>query len=107
MFKTMEIGGKELELAANAATPFRFKQVFHKDLFSVLGNEERAAEEGVETITQLAYIMTKQAEKADMNKLSEDGFIQWLEDFPPMAFVDSAEEILNAYMDQTEGTATP
>lgn len=107
MFKTMEIGGKELELVANAATPFRFKQVFHKDLFSVLGNEERAAEEGVETITQLAYIMTKQAEKADMNKLSEDGFIQWLEDFPPMAFVDSAEEILNAYMDQTEGTATP
>ena len=107
MFKTMEIGGKELELVANAATPFRFKQVFHKDLFSILGNEERAAEEGVETITQLAYIMTKQAEKADMNKLSEDGFIQWLEDFPPMAFVDSAEEILNAYMDQTEGTATP
>lgn len=107
MFKTMEIGGKELELVANAATPFRFKQVFHKDLFSVLGNEERAAEEGVETITQLAYIMTKQAEKADMNKLSEDGFIDWLEDFPPMAFVDSAEEILNAYMDQTEGTATP
>lgn len=107
MFKTMEIGGKELELVANAATPFRFKQVFHKDLFSVLGNEERAAEEGVETITQLAYIMVKQAEKADMNKLSEDGFIQWLEDFPPMAFVDSAEEILNAYMDQTEGTATP
>ena len=107
MFKTMKIGGKELELVANAATPFRFKQVFHKDLFSVLGNEERAAEEGVETITQLAYVMTKQAEKADMNKLSEDGFIQWLEDFPPMAFVDSAEEILNAYMDQTEGTATP
>ena len=107
MFKTMEIGGKELELVANAATPFRFKQVFHKDLFSVLGNEERAAEEGVETITQLAYVMTKQAEKADMNKLSEDGFISWLEDFPPMAFVDSAEEILNAYMDQTEGTATP
>lgn len=103
----MEIGGKELELVANAATPFRFKQVFHKDLFSVLGNEERAAEEGVETITQLAYVMTKQAEKADMNKLSEDGFIDWLEDFPPMAFVDSAEEILNAYMDQTEGTATP
>lgn len=103
----MKIGGKELELVANAATPFRFKQVFHKDLFSVLGNEERAAEEGVETITQLAYVMTKQAEKADMNKLSEDGFIQWLEDFPPMAFVDSAEEILNAYMDQTEGTATP
>lgn len=107
MFKTMEIGGKELELVANAATPFRFKQVFHKDLFSILGNEERAAEEGVETITQLAYVMTKQAEKADMNKLSEDGFIDWLEEFPPMAFVDSAEEILNAYMDQTQGTATP
>jgi hypothetical protein len=107
MFKKITIDGKEIELAANAATPFRFKQVFRKDLFSILGNEAKAETEGVEAVTQLAFIMAKQAEKADMNKLNEDVFIEWLEDFGPMAFVESAEEILNAYMDSTVGTATP
>ena len=107
MFKKITIDGKELEFAANAATPFRFKQVFHKDLFSILGNEQKAESEGVEAVTQLAYIMAKQAEKADMNKLSEDEFMTWLEDFSGMAFVSAAEDILNIYMDSTVGTSTP
>ena len=107
MFKKITIDGKEIELTANAATPFRFKQTFHKDLFAILGNEAKAESEGVEAVTQLAYIMAKQAEKADMGKLNEDDFIAWLEDFSAMAFVNSAEEILNVYMDSTVGTATP
>ena len=107
MFKTITIDGKEIDFAANAATPFRFKQTFHKDLFAVLGNEQKAETEGVEAVTQLAYIMAKQAEKADMGKLNEDDFITWLEGFSPMAFVNSAEDILNAYMDSTVSTATP
>lgn len=107
MFKTITIDGRELELSANAATPFRFKQVFKKDLFAILGNEDKAQNEGVEAVTKLAYIMAKQAEKADMNKLNEDGFIEWLEGFGSMAFVESAEDILNVYMDSTIGTAIP
>lgn len=107
MFKKLTIDGNEMEFAANAATPFRFKQVFHKDLFSILGNEQKAESEGVEAVTQLAYIMAKQAEKADMNKLSEDEFMTWLEDFSGMAFVSAAEDILNIYMDSTVGTSTP
>lgn len=107
MLKTLNIGGQEVELMANAATPFRFKQVFQKDLFQILGNQEKAEAEGVEAVTQLAYIMAKQAEKTDMTKLNYEGFIEWLEDFSAMAFVDSAEDILNIYMDQQATTSTP
>ena len=49
MFTTLTIDGREMGFAANAATPFRFKQTFHKDLFYILGNETRAAEEGDNT----------------------------------------------------------
>ena len=107
MIKTVSIEGKDMELAANAATPFRFRQVFKKDLLSILGNEKKAEEEGFETIMQLAFIMAKQAEKADMTKLNEDTFIEWLEDFGSMAFVEAAEDILNVYMDSTVSTAHP
>lgn len=107
MYKTIAIDGKEMSVAANAATPFRYKQVFHQDLFAVFGNEKRAEEEGAEAVMRLAYIMTKQAEGADMNKLNEDDFITWLEGFSAMAFVDAADEIVNAYMDNTKTSATP
>ena len=107
MFRKITIDGKEVELAANAATPFRYKQVFKQDLFSILGNEEKAETQGVEAVTQLAYIMSKQAEKADMNKLNYDEFLIWLEEFGPMAFVNSAEEIMNTYMESTVGTSMP
>ena len=107
MFKTLNIDGKEIEFSANAATPFRYRQVFHKDLLSILGNEEKAENEGVEAVTELAFIMAKQAEKADMGKLNEDVFFEWLEGFGSMAFVNNAEDILNIYMESTETTATP
>lgn len=107
MFVKMKIGEKDVELSANAATPFRFKQVFHKDLFSILGNEQRAEQEGFETISQLTYIMAKQAEKADLTKLNEDDFIGWLEGFEPMDFANSAEDILNAYMGNMVTSANP
>lgn len=107
MFKTLNIDGKEVEFSANAATPFRYRQVFHKDLLSILGNEEKAQNEGVEAVTELAFIMAKQAEKADMGKLNEEVFFEWLEGFGSMAFVNNAEDILNVYMESTETTSMP
>lgn len=107
MFKTLNIDGREVEFSANAATPFRYRQIFHKDLLSILGNEEKAQNEGVEAVTELAFIMAKQAEKADMGKLNEEVFFEWLEGFGSMAFVNNAEDILNIYMESTETTSMP
>lgn len=107
MYKTISVDGKELGFVANAATPFRFKQIFGRDLLQILGDEKKAENEGVEAVTELAFIMNKQAEKADMNKLSYEEFLNWLEDFGAMAFINSAEEILGVYMDSTLGTSTP
>ena len=58
-------------------------------------------------MTELAFVMAKQAEKCDMGKLNEEVFLEWLEGFGSMAFVNNAEEILNVYMESTESTATP
>ena len=107
MFKTLNIDGREVDFSANAATPFRYRQIFHKDLLSILGNEEKAQNEGVEAVTELAFIMAKQAEKADMGKLNEEVFFEWLEGFGSMAFVNNAEDILNIYMESTETTSMP
>lgn len=107
MFKTITIDGKDMEFTANAATPFRYKQVFKSDLFYVLADEKRVEEEGAEVVMRLAYIMSKQAEKTDMGKLNEEDFISWLEGFSAMAFINSADEIMSVYTDSTIGTSMP
>lgn len=108
MIKTVKIGGGEVILAANAATPYRFKQVFHKDLFQIFtASTNNTEEENIglaDTITKLAFIMNKQAEKADMNALSEDGFYSWLENYAPLDIVLAGEEIISFYMSSTQGT---
>ena len=107
MYKKVTVDGKEMEFAANAATPFRYKQVFKRDLLSIFANEDNAQAEGVEAVTELAYIMNRQAEKADMNKLTYDEFISWLEGFSPMAFVEAAEDIMDVYVGSSETSSTP
>lgn len=106
MYKKIEIDGKEMEFVANAATPFRYKQIFSKDLLTILGNENTTGE-SVEAVMELAFVMAKQAEKTNMNKLNYDEFISWLEGFSPMALIDKAEELVSIYTDSTVGTSTP
>ena len=110
MIKTVKIGGGEVILAANAATPYRYKQVFGEDLFQILAASPNKTEEEnitlTDTITKLTYIMSKQAEKADMSALSVDGFYSWLEDYAPLDIVFAGEEIISFYMSSTQGTVT-
>lgn len=98
MFKKIKVGGKEVDMLANAATPIRFRQVFGKNLLKYFmgdeSNEEVAAMTG-----ELAYIMAKAGEGADMNRLSIDDYISWLEGFDATDFVDPAtvSEIIKLY----------
>lgn len=106
----VKVGGDEITLIANAATPFRFKQVFNTDLLTVFQKSTQSEEDNMilsEVVTQLAYIMSKQAEKADMNQLSLDDFYAWLEDYEALDFVNVGQEIINAYVASTIASSTP
>lgn len=98
-------GGKEIKLAANAATPFRYKQLFGADLLKLFQRSTTSEEEGMalaDVIAQLAFIMNRQAEGADMNTLSVDEFFTWLEGFEAMDLVNVGQEILDVYISTTK-----
>ena len=102
-------GGKEVKLAANAATPFRFKQLFGKDLLRIFNDSSKDEEEMIglaDTVTELAFIMNSQAEGKDMSRLSMDEFYSWLEGYEPMDFIVKAQEVINVYLSSTQVTAT-
>ena len=97
-------GGKEIKLAANAATPFRFKQLFGSDLLRMFQQSTKSEDDQMvlaDVVSQLAYIMNKQAEGANMNDISMDDFFSWLEGFEAMDLVSAGEQIMNVYLSST------
>lgn len=110
MTKTIKIGGGEVKLAANAATPLRYKQLFNKDLFKIFAAASKNEEDGIalaDTVSELAFIMAKQGEEADMNTLTFDEYVEWLEGYAPMDLVLVSEEVMNFYLQSTNGSVIP
>lgn len=99
MIKEIQVGGKVIPMLSNAATPVYFRQVFGKDLLVFLQgmNKEGISEGFSETISELAYTMTKQADGAKLVHLSFDNYLKWLEDFGPLDFETASAEILSLY----------
>lgn len=106
MEKVIKIGAKDVTLAANAATPIRFRNIFGKDLLTIIS--EGTSSEGVnmnvasEVAPQLAFLMAKTAEKADMTKLNEDKLLEWLEQFEAMDVINATEQIFQVYFGDSE-----
>ena len=100
MTKEITIGGKQITFTANAATPIYYKQFFKKDLMKYTGvNEQEAAMELVDgDINELAFIMAKQADKADMLKLTFANYLEWLECFNALDLTMKANEIYMVYV---------
>ena len=106
MVKVIKIGTHDVTLEANAATPIRFKNIFGKDLLTLIS--EGTSPDGVdmkvasEVAPELAFLMAKTAEKADMTKLNEDKLLQWLEQFGPMDVINATEQIFSVYFGDSE-----
>ena len=106
MEKVIKIGTHDVSLLANAATPIRFRNIFGKDLLTLIS--EGTKPEGVdmkvasEVAPELAFIMAKSAEKADMTKLNSDKMLEWLEHFEPMDIINATEAIFSVYFGDTE-----
>ena len=107
MFKTIKVGEKEVPMLANAATPIRFRQVFGKNLLQYFmgqaSNDELAAVTG-----ELAYILARAGEGADMNRLNIDDYIEWLEGFEAAAWIDPevVQQVLGLYYGNMDGLSS-
>lgn len=113
MYKEISIaradGSEELTpLLANAATPRRYKQIFHEDLLTLIANAEKKTEAGetiysIDFLAELTFVMAMQAKARDdskikLDKLNENSLIDWLEQFDGMSIENAANDILEVYL---------
>lgn len=98
-------------LLANAATPRRYKQIFHEDLLTLFANAE-SEENGhrrynIDFIAELAFVMAMQAKAKEddtvkLEKLNEDKLLDWLEQYDGLAIENTSQEILDVYLGNTK-----
>lgn len=96
MFGTVKIGEKEFEMVANAATPYRYNQIFHEDYMAqVTGKVETDPHD---FFAKIGYVMAMQAtKKTDLSKLNFETYMAWLEQFEPADVFSAVDEIADIY----------
>lgn len=96
MYGVINIGGKDVAMNANAATPIRYRQVFGENIlpyFMGKASEEDAAE----MVGRLAYIMARSADGSNMSTINQEDYVSWLEGFGAMDFLN--EHVASAIME--------
>ena len=125
MIKTAEGQDESVAFKATGTTAYRFKQLTHKDLMACITNMLSATKENEDTtavaiaiagsgeldsISQLAYVMHRQAEAksiSDLADLTFDDYFEWLDRYDSMEFLYKAVSIINVYMNNTETSSEP
>lgn len=105
MYREIKIGNRTIPMSANGATPIRYRMVFSKDLISEFQKIEDNYSIAMDTISELAFIMAKAGEKADMDKLNLNAYVDWLEQFEPFDITEASEEIIDLYMSNSKTTS--
>lgn len=104
---------KEFEFLSNGMTQYRYKQLTHSELMRDVSKLVNANDQSVgddadfSCIDKLAYIMNMSATGADMNKLNEETFFDWIEQFDSSNSVKVWVDIISTYYGTKESTSNP
>ena len=103
---TVKIGSVSVDMVANAASVYVYRQIFKEDF--LLKAQEKNPDADI--FTKMGFVMAKQAQ---MNKMSElmavtiDEYYDWLVQFEPLDVLNASGDISNLYMGQEMGLSTP
>ena len=106
MYKDIQIGSKTVGMAANALSPYLFKQVFRSDFLKEVQKETPDED----LFVKMGFIFAKQAELktiSDLTRLNEQNFYDWLQDFEPLDVLLASGEISGLYYTQAESSSVP
>lgn len=104
MQREIKIGTQMVPMRATASTAYRYKQVFHGDLLTELARKKPNTE-NLPIAQQLAFIMAKSAEGANMNALDINGYIDWLDNFEALDLAEALPAVIDLYTISTVPTS--
>lgn len=100
----------DVPFLANAATPFRYKELFGKDLLILF--QKSMNNDGVydiDFVSELAFVMAMQAkakdEEIDLNHINREDMLEWLEQFGGFEMLTHSQEIMSIYLGNMKTTS--
>jgi hypothetical protein len=98
MYGKIKVGEKDLTFCACASVNVCFFNVFHEDFIKMLSSDEGLA---TKAMMEMSFIMAKFGELNDrkkVNRLTEDDFCDWLDQFTTGELIDALPAIQEFYM---------
>ena len=108
MTKEITIGGIPVRFAGNAATTYRYKQLFRTDILKAF--MDNGVNLDIDRILELAYVMHLQAKGYTTEQFTAetaDDYVAWLEQFDITSLLQKAPEILGVWVDMTKQQSKP
>lgn len=102
---TIKIGTNDVEMLANAASPYLYNQLFHEDFLQILQNNPQA-----NVFEKMGYVMAMQASMSIeelFRGLKIEDFYKWLSGFEPMAILNASKDIAELYAGQEVQLSSP
>lgn len=106
MTRDIKVGSVPVKFTGNAATTYRYKQLFKRDLIKEF--MERGSDLDTDMIIELAYVMNLQASGATtetFNSTSFEDYLAWLDGFEFLDILGAAPEILGLWADNAQQVA--
>ena len=104
MIKKMKVGAEELTFCACASVNVCYFNVFHEDFIKMISSDEGIA---ATCMMKMAFIMAEFGRLNDrkaVNRLTEDNYCDWLDQFTTGELVAALPEIQTFYMASTGTT---
>ena len=103
---------KEFEFISNGMTQYRYRQLTGRDLMKdvtkLIDDRQQLSDDADLTVSdKLAYIMNMSAVKADMNKINNETFYEWIEQFDSSNSINVMGEIISIYFGTKKSTSEP
>ena len=103
MYNNIKIGDKDVPMLSMASVDIYYRNIFHEDPVKLQTNEKTDQGDLVNFFLRMGFVMAKFAETKDrkeMNKLNEDAFLDWLDQFERGAYYDALGDIRLTYEGQ-------
>lgn len=107
MIRTIKIGDQNVEMLANAASPYLYSQIFHADFLKESMKAESDMDIHIWERMGFVFAMRAKMTREEMQKLTMDDFLNWLEEFAPMAVLQASQQISALYQEQSKVGSHP
>ena len=108
MYRVIKIGEKEVPMLGVASVDIYYKRIFREDPLSIMTSTDAGNGKKTAIAFGMGFVMAKLAETKDrkqMLQLTENDYLEWLEQFDYGDYVTAAADIIGVYYGQKANAA--